>query len=174
MGLELQGTYRLNDWLDAEANLTWSRNRILNFTDAVPSYDAAFDLIGQDSTLYKNTPMSFSPEWVSSSTINFKPTQRNTISLISKSVSKQFMDNTGNEQRVLNGYFIQDLRWIYTIKSKQITKADFIFQINNIWNKMYEANGYTYSYLYMQQMVTENFFFPMAGRNITVALNVRF
>ena len=174
LGLELQGTYRLNEWLDAEANLTWSRNRILNFTDAVPSYNAAFDLIGQDSTLYKNTPMSFSPEWVSSSTINFKPTQRNTISLISKSVSKQFMDNTGNEQRVLNGYFIQDLRWIYTIKSKQITKADFIFQINNIWNKKYEANGYTYSYLFMQQMVTENFFFPMAGRNITVALNVRF
>ena len=84
------------------------------------------------------------------------------------------MDNTANEQRVLNGYFIQDLRWIYTIKSKVITKTDFIFQINNIWNKKYEANGYTYSYLYMQQMVTENFFFPMAGRNITVALNVRF
>ena len=174
LGLELQGTYRFNEWLDAEANLTWSRNRILNFTDAVPRYNAAFDLIGQDSTLYKNTAMSFSPEWVSASSINFKPNAHNSISLISKTVSDQHMDNTGNKQRVLEGYFIQDLRWIYSFKSKLITKADLIVQINNIWNKMYEANGYTYSYFYMQQLVTENFFFPMAGRNFTVALNIRF
>lgn len=174
LGIELQGTYRFNNWLEAEGNLTWSRNRILNFTDAVPRYNDWFELIGQDSTLYKNTPMSFSPEWISSTAIHAKPNKNITISLISKSVSDQFMDNTGNVNRKLEGYFIQDLRWIYSFRSKLFTKADLILQVNNIWNRKYEANGYTYSYLFAQQLVTENFFFPMAGTNFTAAFNIRF
>lgn len=172
-GIELQGNYRFNQWLDAEANFTWSRNRILNFTDAVPRYDALFNLVRQDSTFYRNTPMSFSPSWVGSGFINVKPFAQHTLTLISKFVSNQYMDNTGNADRVLKGYFVQDFRWIYTLKSKFFTKADLVFQVNNLWNTMFETNGYTYSYIYDNQLITEKFFFPMAGTNFMAALNIR-
>jgi iron complex outermembrane recepter protein len=173
LGVELQGAYKFNQWLEAEGNLTWSRNRILNFTDAVPVYDANFDLVNQQTREFRSTPMSFSPDWVSSFSIHAKPTKSHTISLISKAVSNQFMDNTANNARLLRGYFVQDLRWMWTIRSKKMGKADLIVQINNLWNKLYETNGYTYSYVYIDQLVTENFFYPMAGRNAMIGLNIK-
>ena len=174
LGLELQGTYRINQSLNIEANLTWSRNRILNFTDAVPNYDANFDLISQDSTLFKNTPMSFSPDWVGSASINWMPFKKTELSLITKGVSDQFMDNTGNKNRMLKGYVVQDLRITRSIESALFKNMDIALQINNIWNKHFEVNGYTYSYIFAGQTTTENFFFPMAGTNITVSANIRF
>lgn len=174
MGIELQGTYRFNKWLDAEGNITWSRNRIRNFTDLVPEYDGNFDLIGNRATALGSTPMSFSPDWVSSFSINTTPLKGHNISIISKGVSNQFMDNTASKDRMLPGYFVQDLRWAWTLPVPLVSKAELLLQINNIWNRLYETNGYTYSYIFAGQMVTENFFFPMAGRNFMLGLQVKF
>jgi iron complex outermembrane receptor protein len=174
LGLELQGTYRISQSLNIEANLTWSRNQILNFTDAVPNYDNNFDLVSQDSTFYRNTTMSFSPEWVGSANINWLPFKKTEISLITKGVSDQFMDNTENKNRMLKGYVVQDLRITRSIESALFKNMDIALQINNIWNKKYEANGYTYSYIFAGQTTTENFFFPMAGTNISASVNIRF
>jgi hypothetical protein len=48
----------------------------------------------------------------------------------------------------------------YTIRSKHIRETAFIFQLNNVFNRKYEPNGYTYSYFYGGQLITENFLFP--------------
>jgi len=53
---------------------------------------------------------------------------------------------------------------------KEIT---FIVQVNNVFNKKYEPNGYTYSYQYGGAVTTENFYYPMAGTNCMVGLNVK-
>ena len=45
--------------------------------------------------------------------------------------------------------------------------------ISNIFNKKYEPNGYTYSYIYSGQIITENFYFPMAGTNFMLGVNVK-
>jgi iron complex outermembrane receptor protein len=173
LGLELEGKVRISSVLELEGNLTWSRNRILNFTDAVPRYDDDFNLLSQDSTTYKNTPMSFSPEWIGSAAFIWKPLKGIQASLLTKAVGDQYLDNTGNEQRKLNSYLVQDLQISSSIKQKLFKEASLIFQLNNIWNLQYEANGYTYSYIFSNQTVTENFFYPMAGRNLLIALNIR-
>jgi iron complex outermembrane receptor protein len=173
LGVELQGAYQFNRWLETEANLTWSRNRIMNYSDFTPAYDANFELTEQKQQNFSSTPMSFSPDWVGSWSLHVKPSEEITVSLISKGVSDQFMDNTGNNSRKLNGYFVQDLRWVWNITGKKIQKASIIVQLNNIWNLMYETNGYTYSYIYDGTLVTENFFFPMAGRNGMIGVNIK-
>ena len=173
LGIEVQGAYKFNKWFETEGNITWSRNRIINYTDFTPSYDVNFELIEQKQKQYRSTPMSFSPDWVGSWSLHAKPTDELTISLISKGVSDQFMDNTANAKRKLNGYFVQDLRWIWTVSGKKIKNISFIVQLNNIWNQLYETNGYTYSYIYDGNLVTENFFYPMAGRNGMIGVNVK-
>lgn len=47
------------------------------------------------------------------------------------------------------------------------------FQLNNLFNKRYEANGYTYGYYTGGKLVNENFLFPQAGRNFMLSLNIR-
>ena len=49
----------------------------------------------------------------------------------------------------------------------------FTLQVNNIFNKRYEPNGYTFSYIYGGSMTTENFFYPMAGTNVMVGLSLK-
>jgi iron complex outermembrane receptor protein len=172
-GIEAQGTYRFSKWLETEGNLTWSRNRILNYSDFTPSYDVNFNLIEPKLQYFSSAPMSFSPDWVGSWSVHVRPENHITLSLISKGVSDQYMDNTASQGRKLNGYFAQDLRCVYTLAGKKFQKISIIIQLNNIWNLQYETNGYTYSYIYNGNLVTENFFFPMAGRNGMIGVNIK-
>jgi iron complex outermembrane receptor protein len=47
-----------------------------------------------------------------------------------------------------------------------------MLRVNNLFDIQYEPNGYTYSYQYGGQLVTENYYFPMAGINFLFAVNV--
>ena len=83
------------------------------------------------------------------------------------------MDNTQNENRRLNAYYTQDIRFIYTISKKWLKELNIILQTNNVFDKKYEPNGYTFSYYYGGALTTENYYFPMAGRNYVVGVNVK-
>ncbi|HXB07580.1 MAG TPA: hypothetical protein VNW04_10700, partial [Puia sp.] len=62
---------------------------------------------------------------------------------------------------------------IYSLMNKIGRQTDFIFQLNNVFDKSYTPNGYTYSYVYGGELVTENFVFPMAGTNFMFAVNIK-
>jgi iron complex outermembrane receptor protein len=94
------------------------------------------------------------------------------IALNNKIVSNQYLDNTSSENKSLNGYFVQDAQLRYSINKKLIKMAELVLQINNVWNKKYEANGYTYSYYYDTSLIKENFYYPMAGTNFLIGLNI--
>ena len=107
-------------------------------------------------------------------TLNFLPVKNAELSLISKYVSKEYLDNAQQETRKLDGYYVQNLRAIYTIKALAPGEINLIFQLNNVFDKKYAANGYTYSYVYGGQLLTDNFLFPMAGTNFMFAVNIKF
>ena len=97
---------------------------------------------------------------------------------MTKYVSKQFMDNTSDDDRSLNAFFVNDIRASYTIKPKAerrplFKEFSFSLLVNNIFNHLYESNGYTYSYIYDKQVTTENFYYPQAGTNFLLAVKVR-
>lgn len=168
-GIEIQAGAKINQWLNFSGNTSLSRNKISSFTEYIDDYDNG----GQVAIVHKNTDISFSPSMVSALTINFIPLQNWEISLLNKWVSKQYLDNTQNENRKLNGFYTQDFRTIFTIKHKWIKEAQLIFQLNNLFDKKYEPNGYTFSYVAGGSVITENFYYPMAGRNFMMALNIK-
>ncbi|NBX11335.1 MAG: TonB-dependent receptor, partial [Chitinophagaceae bacterium] len=92
----------------------------------------------------------------------------------SRYVSSQFLDNTGNSARMLKAFLVNDLRASYSWSFKRIKEVLLIGQINNLFNKKYEPNGYTFSYIYGGSLVTENYYFPMATRNFMLTLNFKF
>jgi len=169
LGLELQGGALITNWLKASANLTLSRNKVKNFTEFVDDYDNG----GQKMSLYKETDISFSPEVMGSATVTVNPWKTLSLDLLSKYVGKQYLDNTSNESRKLNAYYTQDVRASYSFSKSWLKNMDLIFQVNNVFNKKYEPNGYTFSYYYGNELATENYYFPMAGTNWMVGLNIR-
>jgi len=63
---------------------------------------------------------------------------------------------------------------IYTFHKAFLTEANIILQVNNIFNKRYEPSGYTYNYISSGELVVNNYYFPMAGTNFMVAVNIKF
>ena len=168
-GVELQATVKPIVWFNAAANLTLSSNRIVNFTEFVDDYDNG----GQKENFFQSSPLSFSPTAIAGVTLNFLPVKNGEISLLNKYVSRQYLDNTGSKARSIDPFFVSDLRLSYGIRTKRIKEINLVFQLNNVFNKLYEANGYTFSYIYANQPVTENFYYPMAGRNFLAGINIK-
>jgi len=172
-GIELQGGVKFNSWINATANLALSQNKVKNFTEFIDDYDNG----GQKTNSFQSTDIAFSPAMVGAASINFLPFKNAELSLLSKYVSKQYLDNTENDSRLLNAFYTQDVRAIYTIKKNPITigrlkEVNIIAQVNNIFGRKYEPNGYTFSYFAGGETMTENYYFPMAGTNFMIGVNV--
>jgi len=169
LGIELQGSSKVTDWFAISGNLALSRNKVKNYTEYVDDYDNG----GQKTYFHPHPDIAFSPAIIGGAILQFFPFPHYEISLPAKYVSKQYMDNTQNEARSLGDYYVQDLRMIYTLKFPSIRQIDLVFQLNNVFNRRYEPNGYTYSSFYGGNLVTENFYFPMAGTNFMFAVNIK-
>jgi len=169
-GIELVAAAEITSWLKAVGNFSVSKNKVIDFTEYIDDYDNG----GQKTKQYSSTDIAFSPNMIGGATVSFIPVKNTELSLISKYVGKQYLDNTQNESRKLNAYYTQDARLIYTISKGCLKELNIILQANNLFDKLYEPNGYTFSYFYGGSLTTENYYFPMAGRNFMVGVNVKF
>ncbi len=169
-GIELQGKYIFDKFLNVAANITFSKNKIKNFTEYIDDYDSG----GQQTKFYSSTDIAFSPNVVAGGSINITPVKNGEINLMSKYAGRQYIDNTAQKNRSLNPYYTQDVRLSYLIEGKTFKAVNLIVQLNNIFSKKYEPNGYSFSYIAGGNLTTENYYFPMAPFNVMVGLNVRF
>ncbi len=169
LGVELQGNYIFAKWLNANANLTLSQNKIKSYTEYIDNYDNGL----QDAVQHTNTDISFSPKTISGLSVNLLPIKNIAISLIGKYVSKQYMDNAQLDTRSLNAFYTQNIKLSYSIQPKLVKEINLSAQVNNLFNKMYQPNGYTYSYISASVVTTENNYFPMAGINYMFTANIK-
>jgi iron complex outermembrane receptor protein len=169
-GLELEAGCILNPWANIAGNLTFSQNKIRSFTEYIDNYDTG----GQNAVFHRNTDISFSPAIIGGLTLTIKPLKQLEFGFNSKYVGKQYMDNSQNEQRKLNDFFVEDLRAGWTFSIKGFSECRLMAQLNNLFDKKYEPNGYTYSSIYNNTLNTDNGYYPMAGRNFMLGLNIRF
>lgn len=168
-GIELQAAAIFSKWINLLGNISFSKNKIKYFTEFVDNYDNGL----QKENNYHNTDISFSPDIVSGASINFIPVKSGEINFQTKYVGRQFLDNTSHISRSLNPYFLENAKISYTLLKKIFKEVNFVFQVNNIFNKMYESNGYTYNYISDGKFTVENYYFPMAGTNFMAAINIK-
>lgn len=170
LGVELDGAWRISKQWNWAANLALSRNKIQHLVTYTDNYDNAT----QQANTYHQTDIAFSPGFVASSELAYAPFKGTQIALISKYVSDQFLDNTANSARSLDAFFVNDLRLAYQFKWKSVKNIGLNLLVNNVFNTLYEPNGYTFSYIAGGQELTENFYYPQANRNFLFSLNLKF
>ncbi|HVZ26809.1 MAG TPA: TonB-dependent receptor, partial [Sediminibacterium sp.] len=170
LGLELEGTYTPVTWMRFSGNLSLSRNKIASFTEYIDNYDNG----GQNAVPHHNTDISFSPSVVGSATFGFFPLKQLELDILNKYVGKEYMDNSQQETRRLNAFFVTHLRAAYTLPHFLGGEWTLRAQVNNLFNTRYEPNGYTYVYIANNILNTENSYYPMAGTNFLAAISLRF
>ena len=167
-GLELQVKYAFNKKYNTSYSITFSQNKIEEFTEYIDDYDQ----YTQVAIPHKNTNIALSPSLTTNRTFNWKPNDKLSFFWTSKYTSKQFLDNTQNKDRILDAFFINDINAHWTILNK--TKFTMLLQLyaNNVLDVQYAPNGYTFSYIYDRTLTTSNNFYPMAGRNYWISLKI--
>lgn len=169
-GFEILASLMLTDKIEFDANLSLSRNKIKNFTEYVDDWDTW----SQVSRYLGETDISFSPSVVGGTELTYKLLSFVKMTLSSKYVGKQYIDNTSSEERMLNPWFVNNFRIACRIPGNLWKDAEIRFTANNIFNEMYESNAWVYRYYSGGEEFSTDGYFPQAGRHYMVGLNISF
>ena len=174
MGLEITAGIKPVEFINWDMNLTLSRSRISDFVEYYTDYNSAD---GSSQYLSRNigeVDIAYSPSVIGSSDLGFKIHKGTELHLISKLVGKQYVDNTMNPERMIDPYFVNNIRLDYEPELRKIKGIQFQILINNIFNEVYESNGYGGNWYEDGVEKSWSYYFPQAGTNFMVKLGLKF
>lgn len=178
LGLELSGGLDLSERLHLKGNANWSRNKVKAFTEFADSYDADFNWLEQKAIERQNTDLAFSPNLITGGELSYdlirKEKQTARISLLSKYVGKQYIDNASDENNVLEAYTFSDVRIQYRLNPGFAKEVAFTLLLRNIFDSLYETNAWSYRYLFAGEPTLSQGFYPQAGRNFLLSMRIGF
>ena len=153
LGLEIDATIALSKKVFLRPNFTVSTNKNVDL-------NVLGDNVG-------NKQIAYSPSFIAGNIIVCKPLKQLNISLLSKFVGEQYMNNIESKEAKLNDYFVNDLNVSYEINPKSVFKS-IVFNglVNNVLDRKYVSNGYMYD-IYP-------YYYPQAGINFLIGMNLNF
>ena len=175
MGAEITAGVKITKWLRWDANLVASRNKILNYHQYIDLYDDQDNWIwvGQDSVV-GTTTIAFSPTLTASSLFTFDVAGF-TATVQTNVVSKQYLDNTQDENAMLRAYSTTNLnlQYLLPIANRRYPEIRLMCQINNIFNAKYASNGGAEASRFMDGSRC-CWYYAQAGINVHAGFSVTF
>ena len=142
MGVELSAGYAPTSWLSFEGNAALSKNKVKDFDEVVEDWDN-----GSQTIHYDNSTLAFSPSAILNGFITLHKKGFQAV-WHTNFVSRQYLDNTENNDRSLPCYSTSSLNLSYTSKvSKAIGLKEVTIGLNfnNVFNRRYAGSGWVYS-----------------------------
>ena len=177
IGFEFDGSWRISSKLSWKATAGISDNKIKDYREYLTVMDENWKETGDPQVVkeYGSTNISFSPSVVLSNEFSYAPVEPFEVSLSSKYVSRQYLDNTTQKERSVDPFFVNNIRLRYRFTILGLKNIDANLAINNILNEKYEANGYTYGGITPSgERLYGNAYYPQAGTNFLLGLNIQF
>lgn len=168
-GIELSGRVMLSENLIWEPSLTLSHNKIKSYTEYIDNWDNW----SQISVEHSNIDLAFSPSVIAGSKISYMLCKKLNLSLISKYVGKQFIDNTESNDRQLDSYFVNNFLISYTLNPAFMKEISFSLMVNNFMNEKYESNAWVYRYASNNTLQKFDGYFPQAGINFMTGITMK-
>jgi len=169
-GVEGVVLWKIAKKIEFEGNISLSQNRIKNFTEYVDDWDTGT----QVSKDLGETDISFSPSVVSGAELRYTPLENLNLSLTSKYVGRQYIDNTSSFERSLNPWYVNNFNVSYRIHNFLWDEIELRFSVINLFDVQYESNAWVYRYYYGGQEFVTDGYFPQAGRHFMVGIKLRF
>ncbi|MCG8581124.1 MAG: TonB-dependent receptor [Bacteroidales bacterium] len=176
-GVEIEGGVMLTSSFNWTGNIALSANKIKNYTEYVDNWsywDDSENEPYQYVTELGETDIAFSPSVTAASQFSFMPVNGLTLSLLSKYVGDQYVDNTSNDERKLDAWLVNDFLVNYDFTIPSVGNFNLGFKVNNILDEEYESNAWVYRYYYAGEHDVLDGYFPQAGTNVMVRLGMKF
>jgi iron complex outermembrane receptor protein len=174
LGMEFTAGLKPTSFIDLNASLTFSSNKIIGFVEYYTNYNTADGSSEYLNRNLGNTDIAYSPSLICSGDLGFRIREGINLHLISKYVGKQYFDNTMNPERVIDPYFVSNIRIDLEPSLKNIRGFEFQLLINNILNEVYENNAYGGNWYENGEEKSWAYYFPQAGRNFMARVSLKF
>ena len=156
-GIEFSAKAQLHRYLNINGNIAYSKNYFRRFK--LKNWD------GSQSDLSGNTIAGFPGIIANLRLSSYIKKLYNALSL--QYIGKQYLDNTQNEARVIDPYFLLNFHISYTLKPVLgLPSFRLTLKINNLLNSEYETAGYYDSWY------NTAYYWPGAGRNFYASIQV--
>lgn len=172
--MELAETYALSSRWNVGGTLAWSINKIPEYEEYLDLYDPEFIFLGQEKIVHRNTDIAFSPSLIGGFNLLYTPWDFLNFTWESKYVSRQYLDNTSSKGRSIDPFSFSNLRIALQKKLFSLDNVVLALDFKNIFDAMYESNGYTFGYILDGKRSDFNYYYPQAGFHFMVSLNVDF
>ncbi len=129
-GIELTAAVRPIRPLQLEAAFTWSRNKLKDYTNYV---DEDYGTT-ERAEYFDETDIAYSPDMVGSVALRWFPLTDLSVALTGKYVSKQYYDNTANDSRSIDPYFVSNFQTNYDFGIANKMHCFIQFSVNNLFN----------------------------------------
>lgn len=173
-GMELSFGIRPLSFLEWKANVTLSRNRIRDFVESYIDWDSDTWEGTETFRDLGDMDIAYSPSVISSSDLAFHLTESMELHLISQYVSEQYFVNTMNEDLKLDAWFVNNLRFDYSFPVKKLGVIGLQFQVNNLFNTLYENNAYGGTWWQDGEEYYWSAYFPQATINYLAKVSLSF
>ena len=182
-GVELSAAVKPLDWLELSGTVTYSQNKIKDFTEYVDNWNYWNDPQNEPLQLVTKlgkTDLSFSPNLVWNSRVKFLIINNLTLEAIVRHVGDQYIDNTSNSARKLDSYTVGDCVVSYKILPNFMKELSINFMVNNVFDKDYISNAWVYRFSQVDPDTQKRYestldgYFPQAFRNYMIGLSLKF
>jgi iron complex outermembrane recepter protein len=188
-GFEAELSWKITENLRFDYNATLSQNKISDFTEYRDNWDTG----EQDAIKHGTTDIAFSPNVIANASLTYQIMRGSKhqleIALSGKHVGKQYVDNTSNENAILDDYKYGNLRIQYKTGFGKMKNFTAKLLINNILDSKYSSNAWVYRFnspsyderpdnpytrLENGSVYNQMGYFPQAGRNFLLGFSVEF
>jgi len=173
-GIELNTEIRPLRFINLNLGVTLSRNKIRDFVEYYTEYNTSDWSEDYKSKFLGTVDIAYSPSVIGMSDLYFRPGKSIGLHFISKYVGRQYFDNTMSSDRMIDPYFVNNLRFDFNPKISRIDNAGFQILVNNIFNHKYESNAYGGNWFEDGIEKTWSYFFPQAGTNLMFRVSLVF
>jgi iron complex outermembrane receptor protein len=176
IGWELDASWAIHPKFIWSATAALSDNKIKNFVEYVSVLDDNWEFVREEQFHYKSTQIAKAANTILSNNFTYLPTDKWSVSLVSKYVSRVYLDNSSAKERSLDPFTYTNLKTQYSFSALGIKNIDALASVNNIFNAKYETSGYTWGQIFESQGTRDfyNFYYPQASTNFMLGLNLRF
>lgn len=180
-GIELAGAWQMNRYFKLDANLTLSRNKAVNYTAYIDTYDNPdnWNPVPQKEMFFEKTNLILSPEIVGMAMVSAMPGCGWNLSLQGKYVGEQFMDNFNSANSKVPGYFVSSFNvskdFDLGVDSSK-SKLNIGLAVDNLFNNKYYSYGWVYQAWFADGSApyVEQGIYPQAPINFMLKIGMKF
>lgn len=181
LGLELIGGWQPAEAWQVDGSVTFSRNKVMAFDEYIDVYleDGGYE---QALVQHQNTDLSFSPAVIASLGLTWSPFREKDwlgghdldLGVQTRYVSRQYLDNTSDVNNVIAPYTFTNLRLDIRLKEVLSSELRITLLVQNLFDALYETNGWSYRYRLGQETLVEQGYYPQATRNYLLGFQFTF